>query len=112
MTGKIDSILSLFKQYAKQQDLLLLEKQIVPPMKRFEDIMQQYAKDNEQMREVVRRFDEVIIEKASKVSLHEMGVYVEAHYVKKRYWEQLEERIDGNIKEQETSVRGMQEAVK
>jgi hypothetical protein len=33
-----------------------------------------FSTDNEQMKEMIRRFDEVISEKASKMSIHELEI--------------------------------------
>ena len=61
----------------------------MPQMRRFEGVMQSYGKDNEQMRQMIRRFDEILSDKASKMAIHESEVYIEQNYVKKRYWDQL-----------------------
>ena len=51
--------------------------------------MTQFSTDNEQMKEMIRRFDEVISEKASKMSLHEMEMFIEKQYVKIKNWDFL-----------------------
>ena len=49
-----------------------------------------FGRQNEQMREMVRRFDEILSEKASKASLNEAENAMANNYVKLRYWEALE----------------------
>ena len=46
---------------------------------------------------MVRRFDEVLSEKASKMAINELQFYVEQHYVKKKYWDKLQEEINKTI---------------
>ena len=38
---------------------------------------------------MIRRFDEIISEKASKASINELEYLIEASYVKKKYWNNL-----------------------
>ena len=52
-----------------------------------------FGRQNEQMREMVRRFDEILSEKASKASLNEAENAMANNYVKLRYWEALETEI-------------------
>ena len=52
------------------------------------------------MKEMIRRFDEVISEKASKMAINELEHIVEVNYVKKRYWEKLQEEINGTLEQQ------------
>lgn len=52
------------------------------------------------MKEMIRRFDEVLSEKASKMALIELEKEIEVQYVRKKYWERLQEEINETIKKQ------------
>ena len=52
------------------------------------------------MREMIRRFDEIISEKASKMAINELEHFVEVNYVKKKYWDKLQEEINVTIEQQ------------
>jgi hypothetical protein len=51
--------------------------------------MQEFNEGYEQVKEMIRRFDEVISEKASKMAINELQVHVDNFYVKKKYWDRL-----------------------
>lgn len=46
---------------------------------------------------MIRRFDEILSEKASKTALHEIEFSIESNYVKKKYWEKLQAEIAGTV---------------
>lgn len=64
------------------------------------------------MREMIRRFDEVLSDKASKTSLTQLEYEIEQAYVKKKYWERLQEEINVTLKQQQATMKLMQESVK
>lgn len=51
------------------------------------------------MKEMVRRFDEVLSDKASKMAINELEFSIEHHYVKKKYWDKLQEEINKTIEQ-------------
>jgi hypothetical protein len=51
--------------------------------------MHVYSQEYSQIKEMIRRFDEIISEKASKVAINELEYFIENHYVKKKYWDKL-----------------------
>lgn len=59
--------------------------------------MQEFSAGYDQIKEMIRRFDEVISEKASKMAINELEFHVENHYVKKKYWDKLQEEINKTI---------------
>ena len=59
-----------------------LRKEIMPIVNNFKKIINEFTNENEQMKEMIRRFDEVLSEKASKISINEMHVFMENNYVK------------------------------
>ena len=50
-------------------------------MRTFEQTMQEMSGDHERMKEMIRRFDEVLTEKANKLSVAEVYAYL-ANFVK------------------------------
>lgn len=58
-----------FEKYCRFQDLKDLYGKIVPEMKKFEDNMIEMSKEYEQSKEIIRRYDEVLMEKASKTAI-------------------------------------------
>lgn len=59
------------------------------------------------MKEMIRRFDEVLSDKASKIGLHELETHIEKLYVKKKYWDILQENISKTTEHQQKVVKGM-----
>jgi hypothetical protein len=59
-----------------------LEEKVDRNLKDFRDHMAVFAEDNSEMKLAVRRFDEVIIEKASKIDLHGFEMFVKDNYIK------------------------------
>ena len=64
------------------------------------------------MREMIRRFDEVLSEKASKSSLSELSYEIDQNYVKKKYWERLQSEITETMQKQQETMKMMQDSVK
>lgn len=62
----------LSNQYAKVEQLRELRREVIPAVKEFREQMQGYSNGYEQMKEMVRRFDEVLSEKASKMAVNEL----------------------------------------
>ena len=62
----------LSNQYAKVEQLRELRREVIPAVKEFRKQMQGYSNGYEQMKEMVRRFDEVLSEKASKMAVNEL----------------------------------------
>lgn len=68
--------------------------------------------DNVKMHEILRRFDEVLSDKASKSQLIEIGYEFQQSYVKKQYWEKLQSEIQQTMEKQQTTMKQMAESVK
>jgi hypothetical protein len=65
-----------FKSYALYQDLKDLYAKVLPPLSTFEEKMDEMSASYEQSKEVIRRYDEIISDKASKTSIKELYEYV------------------------------------
>jgi gas vesicle protein len=64
------------------------------------------------MKEMVRRFDEVLSDKASKSQITQMEYDIEQSYVKKKYWDRLQTEISETMQQQQGTVKHMQESFK
>lgn len=90
----------MIEKYALSASLRDLRKEVVPLLSEFKKKMEDHDEGYAQMKEMVRRFDEVLSEKASKMAINELQFYVEQHYVKKKYWDKLQEEINKTIEAQ------------
>ena len=61
-----------FKSYALYQDLKDLYGKVIPPLSAFETKMNEMCSGYEQSREMIRRYDEIISEKANKTAVKEV----------------------------------------
>lgn len=61
-----------FGRYALYEDLKELYQKTVPEIKRFEERLVNFSVDMTKADSIMRRFDEVMLEKASKVDLREI----------------------------------------
>lgn len=64
------------------------------------------------MKEMMRRFDEVLSDKASKSQITQMEYDIEQSYVQKKYWDRLQTEISETMQKQQGTVKHMQESVK
>jgi hemerythrin-like domain-containing protein len=60
-------------------DLKDLYNKVLPPLSKFEDKMYDMTKEHEQAKEIIRGYDEVLAEKASKTSIREVYQYVKKY---------------------------------
>jgi hypothetical protein len=60
------------KKYALYDDLKDLYAKVMPPLAGFDAKMDMMAQGYEQAREMIRRYDEVILDKANKTSIKEI----------------------------------------
>lgn len=67
-----ERILESLKLYALYQDLKDLYAKVMPPLATFEQKMDDMAAGYEQSKEVIRRYDEVISDKASKKAISDV----------------------------------------
>jgi hypothetical protein len=82
-----ERILDSLKMYALYQDLKDLYAKVMPPLATFEQKMDEMAAGYEQSKEVIRRYDEVISDKASKSAIKDvydaMKPFVKNDFLKK-----------------------------
>ncbi len=86
---ELDVVKLDMQKYATLNGLRELEKKVVPLTNQMYDRVMEYAASNDQMREMIRRFDEVLSDKAAKSALSQLEYEIEQAFVKKKYWERL-----------------------
>ncbi len=64
------------------------------------------------MKEMIRRFDEVISDKASKTALSQLSHEIDQNYVKKKYWDRLLSDNKETMERQQATMQQMEESVK
>jgi hypothetical protein len=87
--AELDRVKSMLEKFASIQQVKDLRSEVIPEIKGLKSLVKEFTEDNINMREMIRRFDEIISEKASKMAVHELEIFVENQYVKKRYWDKL-----------------------
>ncbi len=73
-TDKLDlqKVWEQFNKYAMYQDLKDLYNKVLPPLSTFEAKMDEMSASYEQSKEMIRRYDEVISDKANKTAIKEI----------------------------------------
>jgi hypothetical protein len=61
---------------------------------------------------MVRRFDEVLSDKASKSAVSELQYNVDQQFVKKRFWDRLQSEIQETMEKQQATMKMMSDSVK
>ena len=77
LLGVVESL----KKYALYQDLKDLYGKVLPPLSTFEAKMEEMSASYEQSKEMIRRYDEIMSEKASKTAIKEI-YEVMRHFVR------------------------------
>ena len=70
------------EEFCKYTDLKELYDKVIPPIQNFEEVMDQLEKDMMTNKQIIMRFDEVLTQKASKISVQQI-VYDLNGYVTK-----------------------------
>ncbi len=77
------------QSFATLTGLRELRREVVPDVKNMIIKVNGYQEENEQMKEMIRRFDEVISDKASKMALKELQYDFDGKFVQVRHWDKL-----------------------
>ena len=59
-----------FRRYCLYADLKDLHEKTIPEIDRFEAVLDGFTAENEKTVEMLKRFDEVLLHKASRIDLH------------------------------------------
>eukprot|EP00347_Sterkiella_histriomuscorum_P014789 403359519 len=84
-----------FTKYAEYGDLKDLYNKVLPEVSRFEDLLLDLSKESAKTQEIVRRFDEVMSDKASKQNFREIQLKLEEYVLTETL---LDYKSDLNIK--------------
>ncbi|CDW75242.1 UNKNOWN [Stylonychia lemnae] len=80
--SEIQKLWENFPNYCSYQDLKDLYSKVLPPLAHFEEKMDRMNQGYEQSKEMIRRYDEIISDKANKVAINEIYQYVNETFVK------------------------------
>lgn len=65
-----------FENYCSYQELKDLYNKVMPTLQRYDAKMMDMSRDYERSKEIIRRYDEVLLEKANKLAVKELEEYV------------------------------------
>ena len=95
---EIDLVIQKLSQYATKESFKELWDKVIPPVKSFQDSIYSYRDQNLQFREIIRRFDDVLLTKASKLDITTFEDDVKNKYVAKidfaEYSQSISTRLD------------------
>lgn len=100
------------QQYATHNAVRELRRELLPEVRQMKVKVLGYQQENDQMKEMIRRFDEVLSDKASKSQVAQVQYEAEESFVKKKYWERLQQENKENMVAQQATMKMMQESVK
>ena len=78
-----EKLYSRFNDYASYQDFKLFKQKVEPLVDKCEKDLFKYEKHNTQMREMIRRFDELISDKVNKYTHKKLEEYVDQTFLEK-----------------------------
>ena len=96
-----------FQNFAEYQDLRDLYSKVIPEIQRFEDKMQEMLNEQAKTSLIVKRFDEVLIEKASKQQIRELKLELE-EYVREESMKDFKLECGVNFDKSEDALRKME----
>ncbi|CAI2361494.1 unnamed protein product [Moneuplotes crassus] len=85
----LDSIKSQFGNFCSYEHIKNMNAKIDPFMKQVDTLLTTYTDDNKKAKEMIRRFDEVLLEKASKFNLEELKIELKKYIHSKSFQEFL-----------------------
>eukprot|EP00347_Sterkiella_histriomuscorum_P007561 403348445 len=85
---EIKKVWENFVNYCSYQDLKDLYNKVMPPLSSFESKMMEMSRDYDQSKEMIRRYDEVLLEKANKMAIKEVYETMAANYVKNKPYDE------------------------
>ena len=82
-----------FYDYAKLTDLKALKDEITPLVTTCRHSLDLFTTEHAQMKEMIRRFDECLSEKANKMSLIELEHRINDNFLHNSKWDDLQEKF-------------------
>ena len=77
----VDLVIQKLSQYATKESFKELYDKVIPPVKSFQESMYSYRDQNLQFREIIRRFDDVLLTKASRLDISSFEDEIKNKYV-------------------------------
>ena len=105
-------IYDFFKKYAQYKDLKDLYKKTVPAISSFEDKLSEYYTEQEKMKLIMSRFDEVLVNKANKEAIVILRDFVNDEFARKDANDTFVQRQTNQMNEVTENVSNLQELVK
>ena len=73
-------MLALVKTMPKYEDLMDLRQNVIPPMHRFDNMMQQYTQEHEEFKKMIIKLDKLLLLKANKNQLIEHEIHTRQNF--------------------------------
>ena len=95
----IQRIYDRFENYASFTEMNKFKQEVLPIATKCEKELAKYQLQNAQMKEMIRRFDELISDKVNKYTHKKLEDHVTATYLEKSRWEPIEREFEEIRKE-------------
>ena len=89
----IERVYRRFEEFASYKHLESFKKEVQPLVTKCNKDNEKFCFEHQQMREMIRRFDECISEKANKMSLMELEQKIGENFLHKKMWQELQEKF-------------------
>ena len=106
------AIYKALKEYCKYSELKELYNKVNPAISRFEDRLKEFHTEKLKSDEIMKRFDEVLCEKADKILFKELRSDIDLNYASKVEQVKAVDQIDTSIKEFTVRVNELDELVR
>ena len=84
---EVEILSEKFGEYCAFEDLLVLQDKVIPVVKDFKTNIEQVNIDMDQNKQIIRRFDEVLSSKASKIALDQQDKKLKSYFSMKQFRE-------------------------
>ena len=89
---ELERVESEFAKYSKVEELKDLEERVIPVIEEFREKIEEFRKENDKAKQIIRSFDNVLLEKASKFSVEDVKRNFNL-YLRKEEFEEKEREI-------------------
>ena len=90
---QLEAIYKKFPQFASHEELKKHKDRVEPLCKTTIAEQNKFKLEHTQMKEMIRRFDELLADKTNKISLIELEERVSKNYLSQKQWGQLQEQF-------------------
>jgi len=99
-----------FENYCSYRHIQQLQEEVLPIVKAFDQKMNTFSQDHQDMKLCVRGFDKALCEKANKSSLNEIQEHNRAEFVRNEEWKALEAKLVEKEKERTLGAQRQRES--